>query len=161
MIDTPTKVEKTTTPSVDGEPTTPVAETETISKAELTKFRNIAATTDRVIKERDEARSQLAAQAQKEQLEALVLQVAEAHNVDPNLLMKRAPKMTKEELEDLAKDLPKTGEKPGGQSMKLYSGKTNGGEAVGYEQKRAAWLADPQNHRLWQAYNEARREQGI
>ena len=135
MTDTPASAEKTITPSIKvgasplkgGETTPPVEETEIMPKSEVTRLRNIAGTTERVIKERDEARATIAAREQKEQLEALVLQVAEAHKVDPNLLMKRAPKMTKEELEDLAQDLPKMGEKSGDKTMKLYSGITRGG----------------------------------
>ena len=140
MVNTPasgeqsrtTDAEKTTTPPEGGEKTPPVAETETmtISKDELTRLRNKIGATERLL---DEARGKEAARDQKEQLEALVLQVAEAQKVDPNLLMEIAPKMTKEELENFAKKLSKTGEKSGLGTptlklpMKPYSGLTSGG----------------------------------
>ena len=128
MPDKPAEVaEKTTTPPGGGEKTTPVAETENKSNEEWARLRNIAGTTERVIQERDEARAKLAAREKREQLEALVLQVAEAQKVDPNVLLKHAPNRTKEELEELAKDLPKTGEKPGRTPMTLNSTRSSGG----------------------------------
>ena len=125
MINPPADAEKTTTPPGGGETTPPVAETETISKAELAKLRTQAGYSSRKAEEianLEETKAELAAYKLKEQVQ----QVAAAQGVDPNLLMEIAPRLTKEELENFAKKLPKSGEKAAS-PMKLYSGKTDGG----------------------------------
>ena len=114
------------------ETTPPGEETEQISKAELARLREgvkkvhdiegyTKRQTEKITGELEEARGKVASYELKE----LVQAIATEHEVDDKLLMKVASKMTKEELEDFAKDLPKVGER---QSMplKLDSGRSSG-----------------------------------